>query len=374
MSESSVKSFFDGISQPKERAILFCGILSLIAFGAVRMIAPAEPLLDRRAEIAAARTMEKAIRVLRDYRVSHGKRFDDAVDPNHTGLIGAEYTEITTTAGTLEAKRTTTNPNMASLLVQLLAKADVVKGDTIALGCSGSFPALAIATLAASNAIGVHPVMILSLGSSSYGATEGDLTLLDILGELKKEGVIDVAPAAVSVGGAKDVGHDLEPQAGDSLREKIRRSGIPLLSEPDLQRNVAERMRIYLGPLSNRRIAAFVNIGGSYADLGTDPLILKLEPGVNKQMAIPPAEEKHGVVFAMAKQHIPVIHLLHIKGLALKYGLPWDPIPLPAVTSGAISQTRSAPGVSTIAVAAAYFSLIIVIFAYHRKEFFRTLF
>jgi hypothetical protein len=31
----------------------------------------------------------------------------------------------------------------------------------------------------------------------------------------------------------------------------------------------------------------------------------------------------------MAAQNRPCIHLLFVKGLALKYGLPWDPIPLP---------------------------------------------
>jgi hypothetical protein len=32
----------------------------------------------------------------------------------------------------------------------------------------------------------------------------------------------------------------------------------------------------------------------------------------------------------MAARGIPIIHLLHIRGLALRHGLAWDPIPLPA--------------------------------------------
>jgi hypothetical protein len=32
----------------------------------------------------------------------------------------------------------------------------------------------------------------------------------------------------------------------------------------------------------------------------------------------------------MSESGIPVIHLLYVKGLAQQYGLPWDPIPLPA--------------------------------------------
>jgi hypothetical protein len=129
-------------------------------------------------------------------------------------------------------------------------------------------------------------------------------------------------------------------------------------------------MQIYCGTSSKRRIAAFVNIGGSYADLGTNPLILKLEPGVNKEMTIPAQEETHGVVFAMAKQHIPVIHLLHIKGLAVRYGLPWDPIPLPTISSGSLQSGSVAP-FTTWAVTGAYFVSIVLVVVYYRKAFFR---
>jgi hypothetical protein len=41
------------------------------------------------------------------------------------------------------------------------------------------------------------------------------------------------------------------------------------------------------------------------------------------------AEQFQGVVWEMGRRRIPVIHLLYIKGLAEKYGLPWDPEPLP---------------------------------------------
>ncbi|MBF8295498.1 MAG: Poly-gamma-glutamate system protein [Bacteroidetes bacterium] len=314
--------------------------------------------------------MERAIASLREHSLSRGQLFDDALDPNHTGLIGVEYSEITTTLGSLEAKRTTTNPNMAAVIVQLLEESGVSAGDTIAVGCSGSFPALAIATLAASQALGVHPIVILSLGASSFGATGTDQTLLDLYEVLRKRGDFDIPAAAVSLGGARDVGSDFEPEVRKKLIDKIRQSGVPFLYQDDLRQNVAERMGIYFGPSSKRRIAAFVNIGGSYADMGTNPAVLKLEPGVNKQTTIPAHEEEHGVVFAMAKRHIPVVHLLHIKGLALKYGLPWDPMPLPVVSGGGVSYARSGFNGVTGILTVAYFSLIMLIFVHYRKAFF----
>jgi poly-gamma-glutamate system protein len=356
----------------KDRAVLLLGIISLAAFVAVRLLSPEEEQRSQRAKTEAARIMERAIAAIREHCISHGMQFDNAFDPNHTGLIGLEYSEITTTVGSLEAKRTTTNPNMAGVVVQLLEEAGVLPGDTIAVGCSASFPALMIATLAASRAMGVHPVMILSLGASSFGATRDDFTLLDIYGVLQNRGIVDVSPAAVSLGGAKDVGQEYEAELKARLVEKIRLSGIWFLHQADLQGNVSERMAIYLGSAGNRRVAAFVNIGGNYADLGTSPLVLKLNTGVNTVVAIPAAKEMHGVVFAMAERHIAVIHLLHIKGLALKYGLPWDPIPLPKAGDGML-QARSTLSTGLGIVAPVYFSLMVLIFVLHRRIFFRTL-
>lgn len=356
----------------KERVLTLIAVISLAAFALVRLLSKDDrPQLDQVSRIASIQ-MERAMNVLHGEFVSRGLQFDQVADPNHTGLIGVEYSEMVTTLGSAEAKRSTTNPNIAGAIVRMLDEAGVVYGDTIAVGCSGSFPALAVATLCAARAFGAHPLMIVSLGSSSYGADRTDWTILDILEGLHKKGLTDVRPAAVSLGGADDVGYDFESETSRLLNDRIKLSGLPFLSEPNLQKNVAERMRIYTGPDGTRKIAAFINVGGNYADLGTDPIVLKLEPGVNRQIAMPAKEEHSGVVFAMAKRHIPVIHLLHIKGLVLKYGLPWDPIPLPSADGAEVSQSHSAPGAIVIAVTVLYFSLVILIFMLNRKMFFRT--
>jgi len=356
----------------KAQGLVLCALVSIGMLAVILFLDPTPRSQNTQPRIAASRSMEMAIRALRESYLSRGLRFDDSIDPNHTSLIGVEYSEMVTTLGSADAKRSTTNPNIAGLIVQLLDEAGVRRGDTIAVGCSGSFPAVAIATLAASKALGVHPVMILSLGSSSFGANRIDWTLLDILQSLKEKGFVDVSVAGVSLGGADDVGNDFDEETRNTLKEKVRGSAIPILNEPDLPRNVAKRMEIYFGSAGATRISAFVNIGGSQADLGVDPLVLKLEPGVNRQIALPEKEETYGVVFAMAKRHIPVVHLLHIKGLLLKYGLPWDPTPLPKVSTEDISQTHSTLNASLVAATSLYFFLIIMILVLYRKKFFRT--
>lgn len=352
--------------------LVWCGILSLVAFGAVEWSRPPDAVSESLSPVQAARKMQQAIEVVRAVFLSRGLRFDDAVDPNHTGLVGDEYTELTTTLGNLEAKRTTTNPAMAGMMVQLLNEAGVRKGDTIAVGCSGSFPSMAIATLAASEALGITPLLIVSLGSSSYGATRMEMTLLDIMKMLDSAKVFNHVPEAVSLGGADDVGNEFESEVRAALVDKIKRSGIPLLFEPDLQQNVARRLQFYFGDSGSRRIAAFVNIGGNYADLGTNPLILKLEPGINRTVEIPEVKETHGVVFAMSNRHIPLVHVLNIKGLVLKYGIPWDPVPLPKV-EGAI-QAHARPGLTSPAglITVLYVVTLIIILVLRRSAFTRT--
>jgi poly-gamma-glutamate system protein len=272
--------------------------------------------------------MEKAIAIVGSDYVKSGIEIDETIDPNHTGLVGPENSELTTTLGHLEAKRTTTNPNMAGLIVHFLHQASVAAGDTIAVGSSASFPALMIATLAAAQVMEVYPVVILSLGASSYGGTNLDFNLLSICQLLLRADVFTIQPAAISLGGEKDIGQDFKPDIKERLLKQIQSSGIPFIYEPDLQKNVAARMKIYLGNSSAGRISAFINIGGNYANLGTSELALEVKSGLNKNISLP-AKSERGVLFEMAAQGIPCIHLLFIKGLAMKYGLPWDPIPLP---------------------------------------------
>ena len=276
----------------------------------------------------------------REFCDSTGIEIDGADDPNRTCLIGPEYTPLMTTLGHLDAKRTTTDPAMASLVVHLLNSAGVSAGDTIAVGSSGSFPALLVATLAAAEAMDVHTIPIISLGSSTYGATNLDFNLLDIYTLQLEEGVLLTPPAAISLGGAEDVGNDFDSDLKADLLEQIEASGIPFINEPDLRSNVAMRVTAYVGMAPDGRISAFINTGGSFANLGTSALALRLDPGLNRDISLPPEEER-GVLFEMAARDIPVIHLLFIRGLAMRYGFTWDPIPLREPGEMALHANRS---------------------------------
>jgi poly-gamma-glutamate system protein len=292
--------------------------------------------------VAAAVRMESARSAVRDRRDRLGPPIDATADPNRTGLLGPETGAWLTSLGSLEAKRTAASPELAALIAYLLRRAGVGAGDGVAVGASASFPGLLAASLAAIAALGARPLTILSLGASTWGATDPDLDLLAIHRILEGAGLAPGPPLLVTPGGGEDIGGGLEAEDRAGLLRRVRSSGIPGLEEPDLRRNVAQRMMRYERAAGPGGIRAFINAGGSWANLGTSPLALALRPGLNTRVALPSLEER-GVLYEMAARGIPVIHLLNLRGLAYRYGLTWDPVPLPDPETSRFVRTRSRP-------------------------------
>ena len=58
----------------------------------------------------AARQMERCMEEIKALKERRGIEINPSEDIHGTGLIGTDYTPITTTLGSLEAKRTTANP------------------------------------------------------------------------------------------------------------------------------------------------------------------------------------------------------------------------------------------------------------------------
>jgi poly-gamma-glutamate system protein len=168
----------------------------------------------------------------------------------------------------------------------------------------------------------IEPRIILSLGSSSFGASDPDFTILDIHMAIYEKGLAPFLPLAVSLGGDKDAGRDFEEGTRLMLTQKAADWGIPLVLEADLVRNRHLRDSIYFQGDSDR-ISAFINSGGGYANMGTSSLSLLLKPGIVRKTQMPPYESQ-GVIHDMLGKKIPVIHLLHIKGVATAYRIPWD--------------------------------------------------
>lgn len=339
----------------REAAIYALGLLSLLSLSAALVFTP-KPLLVKDEMLSASRRMAAAVNSVRDCREGKGLSLDQATDINRTGLIGRETSPITTSLGNLEAKRTTVNPNFAGLITLLLHQAGVRKGDTIAIGASSSFPALIIASLCAVEAMDLRGLLICSLGASQWGANDPRFNWLDIMSCLRNSHFLSARPIALSVGGEGDVGEDMSAEGRALLLRLGKESGLPFLTEPELEANVGERLRLLEAAAGGATIRAFINVGGGYADLGTDSSILKVRPGLATFSGLPP-QERRGLIFEMAARGVPVIHLLYVKGLCDRFGLPWDPSPLPEPGQGDIFKRKEVDRQGFLTLAAAYFLL-----------------
>lgn len=281
--------------------------------------------------LAAAHTMQRVQQVLHDIIVSEQIEILPE-DINQTGLIGPQWTALTSSMGVLEAKRTSLNPNFAALMVRLYSEAGLKSGDTVAMGLSGSFPGLCIAALAAANQMGLTARVIASYGSSMYGGSRPEMTTIRMLTLLKEQGILQFDMVAVSPGGEGDQG--INPYWEDARQVVLslaRQDGYALIDESDLARNIAIRMEHY-----GDGIDAFVNVGGALANVGREGISLMVNPGLTCSMDNLPQDNTRGVMLEFLARGVPVIHLLNVRALAADFGLPYDPVPLPQPGEGEV--------------------------------------
>lgn len=288
-------------------------------------------------QIRAAQLMKICLERLRDERTSLEIPINHDLDPNDTGIIGDEFTDLTTSLGNLEAKRTATNPAFAALLVKYFSEAGLQRGDVVAIGASGSFPSLILATLCAANVMELRPLMIYSFGASMYGANLPEFTFVEMLKSLKRRGLLAYAPIAVSFGGDNDRAEGLMNENAQPIFLRLAESsGIPLIYEATFADDVREKMRRYENAARGLSIRCFVNIGGATANIGTTPAAFDFPNGLSKFASTSANESERGLLLKYAARGIPAIHLLNIKDLAVKNGLPIDPVPFPPIGDGGV--------------------------------------
>ena len=280
---------------------------------------------------AAARTMDTLQKAVSEEMTQRGIEIDRSLDPRGTGLIGPEWSGITTTLGNIESKRTTVNPDFAALLARLFIEAGLQKGDYIAANCSSSFPALNLAFIAAADTLELHAVMVTSVGASMYGGNREDFTYLDMEHYLYDKKLIRNKTIAYSLGGAGDVGKDFDPEVIEPLKKRLDGYGLTFLYEADFEKNLANRYAFYTAA-ADGRIKAFINIGGNLLSLGEHSDTI-----ANEKIRLPStAAITSGLVGSFLQADIPVFYLLNLKSIALYYQLPFDPAELPPIGTAPI--------------------------------------
>lgn len=217
----------------------------------------------RASERAAA-----AFEAIRYQRAALGHKMLKIHDPASTGMVGPSMSMVTSLPGHLDAKLTSVNPNFAAVVMRLLVDAGVRPGDRIAVGCTGSFPALDIAVYTAADAMDLRPVIVSSAASSQFGANSPDMMWPDMEKLLHEQGIIRHRSRMISRGGFQDRAAGMSQETLELLEASIHRSGLPLMDSESDTDAIERRMVLYAQAVEDDRYAAYINVGGGDASVG----------------------------------------------------------------------------------------------------------
>jgi poly-gamma-glutamate system protein len=238
----------------------------------------------------------------------------------YPGLIGLEYSEITTTLGSLDAKYTANNPEFAALTVKFLSNAGIDSTSTVGVISSGSFPSLVISTLAAIQTLGAKVILISSLGASSYGANDPNATWIDMEKWLRENGGLKYRSSIVTLGAENDNGLGLQDDGIVILEQAALRCGVTLF-RPE---TYVQSLNTKLDLLTKGKIKLLINIGGNQVAIGKCPHGSAISNGFHKKLNTCHDSDR-GLIFRLSEKGTPVLHYLNIKSLAAEYGLPIAP-------------------------------------------------
>jgi poly-gamma-glutamate system protein len=235
-------------------------------------------------------------------------------------MMGNEWSEITTTMGSLDAKETSANPDFSALIIRLLHESKIKKGDKVGVVLSGSFPSLAISVLAALQTMEVEAVVMSSIGASTYGANQPEATWVDMESVLIESAGLRYRSKLVTIGAGEDSGTGLSDEGLIKIRMAAERNKINLYIPASLKESIDKRVNIF----NEEKISILINIGGNQTALGNCPhstLIPNgLHTGINKC-----SDENRGLIARMNELGVPYINLLDIKDLASQYGMAVSP-------------------------------------------------
>lgn len=320
-------------------------------------------------KIAAANLMQQYIEVLQTEIKARGLEIDPINDPFQTGLIGARFSPITTDRGLLSEKQAAINPNIAAIFVEELSR--LKPGDKVAIGITGSNPAVNLALYAALTTLKLDPKIIVSLSSASYGANREELTWLDMEAILKEKGLLDFGCNYASIGGSEDRGIGLTENGLNALKDAMKRNNVEMILGSTLEESVDLHMQAYDQMLEDQgRYRLFVNIGAGLANVGSGPNARLIPEGLNTKLA-ERNFEKEGVIMKMAKMNVPVLHIRRILRWARNYDLSLSLDEKPVIGEGKVfSSVIHNVTVASICLAILIAAIIaVIIFDRHDRRF-----
>lgn len=354
---------------PSIRLLVLLAIISLAIFYLAEATRHKKQAPYYDLKMKAATLDKKCQDLIRDELQRRGVAIDFENDPQGSGLIGEQSTLITTDFGELRSKLITTNPDFAAVIVEMFKECGLKRGDKIAVGLTGSLPGANLALLAACEVMGIQPVTITSVGSSTWGANNPSFTWLDMEKMLYDAKLIRFRSVAASLGGGSDNGRGLSVTGRTLLLDAVKRNDMELiftgnldnilLAGGSLRQNIDRRMEIYAKYEKGEPYAAYVNIGGGLASLGSSQNGKLIASGVNLELYRRDFPAR-GVINIMAERKIPVIHILKLEEIAKTYGLESEATAVPVVGTDRVFFRDQYSIVSTVIYTAILFVIVVI--------------
>ncbi len=333
----------------KTRILVFLALINIIVYYFVSSSVVTFRASDYELKIASAEKMENALNVLKKY----GRKYPFlSRDPFDTRLVflNTETSPLLTDIGKYEAKSTVLKPNFSALIIDQFSKSGLNKGDTIAVSMTGSMPGANIAVLMACEAMELEYILISSLGASSWGATDMNLSWPKMEKILYDNNLISKVSDKFTYGGGADYlkrgTRYRKIYGGESKRVSIDSLMISLypnktmddlfilhgLSNDEvlndstgtiLKTSINQRISFYEKSCSDGSLScfdAYVNVGGGVASFGyKGKNKLKDNFGyvkANDVLDILPSFEKRNSVMAkFSESNIPLINITEIEKL-----------------------------------------------------------
>lgn len=322
-----------------ESVLLLLAVISLVSLLTVEFFQAEARQPAYQEKMTASLLALEAFQTVKEERLRRDPDLVLEADPAESGLIGQLISPVTSNTGKLEAKQTSVNPNFAAVFVHLLYRAGVEEGDVVAMGPSGSFPALNICAYAALKTMGARPIIISSISASQWGANDPEFLWIDMEKVLYERGIFPFRSLAASIGGIEDKGLGMPLEGRRLISERIQESGVPLLKPKNYEDSIEKRMNLYREAAGELPIKCYISIGGGTVSVGTKVGKTLFHSGLNYRLP-PGAVAIDSVMARFSSEGLPVIHMVNIDRLATEYGFPLQPTSVPSVGVGTVFVRR----------------------------------
>jgi poly-gamma-glutamate system protein len=247
---------------------------------------------------------------------------DPENDIDMTGFIGLEWSESTTSLGSLESKRSACDPLWAAQCLRWFNQLGLKAGDRIVILSSASFPGMLYSVLAAGEFYGLKVDFTVSLGSSTWGANRPDAPWPVMEGILRQGGFLSGRPAFYTMGGGGENGGEMTEEAIEALISAAEDSGVELFRSTSLWSILERKTAFVAGYEADLEPKLVVNVGGALSNMGRDQAVIILRNGLLFEKDAPVAGD--GMIAISLKRGIPVLHLLNLSSLAERSGIDFD--------------------------------------------------